>query len=153
VGGVFLFSEDPARLAAWYTEHLGLSFRGEAGPTTFYTVFWAVDPDDPKRKLDTSFAIMRAKVPMPPRPAPPREPDDMYGDQSYMLNLRVRDLEVVLQHLASKGVEPIDAIDESYGRFAWVRDADGRRVELYEPRPGEADQGHRPSSPPLTGTP
>ena len=131
VGGAFIFSCDPDRLAGWYQEHLGLSFE-RAGEGTFYQMFWGVDLEDPSRKMDTTFAIMRASVPFPKHEGGP-EPESMYGDQPFMVNLRVRDIEKVLDHLASLGVEPIQRQDDEYGRFAWIRDADGNRIELYEP--------------------
>ncbi len=57
----------------------------------------------------------------------------MYGDQPFMVNLRVRDLGAVLDFLSSKGVEPIKRSDYDYGLFAWVRDGGGNRIELYQP--------------------
>ena len=133
VGGAFIFSSDPKRLADWYAEHFGFVFESIADYGAFYQVFWGLDPESPKRKLDTTFSIMRAKTPFPTRKKGP-EPTDMYGDQPFMLNLRVNDLHALLTHLAAKGVKPLKREDEEYGRFAWVRDLDGNRVELYEPR-------------------
>ncbi|KPK63522.1 MAG: hypothetical protein AMS21_06620, partial [Gemmatimonas sp. SG8_38_2] len=123
VGGAFIFSSDPERLAKWYQEHLDLSFE-RAGEGAFYQMFWGLDPEDPSRKMDTTFAIMQASVPIPKHEGGP-EPESMYGDQPFMVNLRVRDLGAVLDHLAGRGVKPIQRQDEEYGCFAWVRDADG----------------------------
>ncbi len=132
LGGAFLFSKDPERLAAWYTDHFAMKFEGSAEFGAFYLVFWGLDPDNPKRKLDTTFSIMRAKVDFPEREKGP-EPTDMYGDQPFMLNLRVHDLDGLMKHLAAKGVHPLRREDEDYGAFAWIRDGDGNRVELYQP--------------------
>ncbi|MEM9071470.1 MAG: VOC family protein [Myxococcota bacterium] len=134
VGGVFLFSKDPKRLADWYADIFGIEFSGDAGPTTFYTVFWSRAEDDTERRVDCNFAIMALKRDLPSLPTHAEEPTDMYGDQHYMLNLRVSDLAQTLAHLSEKGVPLIGTMDEPYGRFAWVRDADGNRVELYEPK-------------------
>jgi protein-disulfide isomerase/catechol 2,3-dioxygenase-like lactoylglutathione lyase family enzyme/uncharacterized membrane protein len=134
VGGAFLFSNDPQRLANWYVENLGMEFEA-MGTTTFYHIFWAVDPEDHSRKLDTTFSIMEATTPLKKRGEGP-EPESMYGDQPFMVNLRVRDIDAVLDHLASKGIEPLKREDWDYGRFAWVRDADGNRIELYQPLHG-----------------
>ncbi len=136
VGGAFIFSNDPKRLADWYSEHLGLVFEGDAEFGAFYQTFWCVDPEDSSRKVDTTFSIMKAKVPLPEGQAE-REPESMYGDQPFMLNLRVRDLDTLLDYLESKGVVPLQRSDYDYGRFAWVYDADGNRIELYEPLPAE----------------
>ena len=132
VGGAFVFSEDPARLARWYHDNLGLEFEGSEEFGAFYQVFWALDPDNPAHRLDTTFAIMRSRVPLPSRDVQ-EEPEEMYGDQPFMLNLRVDDLDALLDDLREKGVEAIRREDEDYGHFAWIRDADGNRVELYRP--------------------
>ncbi len=132
VGGAFVFSEDPARLAGWYRDKLGLAFEGSEEFGAFYQVFWGLDPDNPANRLDTTFAIMRARKPMPSRDTE-EEPDDMYGDQPFMLNLRVNDLDALLDDLKQQGIEAIKREDEEYGHFAWIRDADGNRLELYQP--------------------
>ncbi len=135
VGGAFIFSNDAERLANWYEDRLGLTLEkiGEGG--AFYRVFWALDPENPSRRLDTTFSIMSAHVQLP-RPGGDPEPDNMYGDQPFMVNLRVRDLDALIERLESKGVKTLKREDYDYGRFAWVRDLDGNRVELYEPAAG-----------------
>ncbi len=139
VGGAFLFSEEPARLADWYTEHLGIDFEGSEEFGAFYVRYVAVDPADAAWVMDTTFAIMKAKRPVPRMAANEgTEQGDMYGDQPFMVNLRVRDLDAVLQHLAERGVAPLRRDDEGYALFAWVRDLEGNRVELYQPRPEAA---------------
>jgi catechol 2,3-dioxygenase-like lactoylglutathione lyase family enzyme len=132
IGGAFIFTNDPERLANWYREHLGMEFEGDAEFGAFYRVFWGLDPDDRRRKLDTTFSIMKAKVELPVRGEGP-EPESMYGDQPFMVNLRVRDLGAALESLSAKGIKPIKRSDYDYGLFAWVRDADGNRIELYQP--------------------
>ena len=89
--------------------------------------------------MDTTVSIMRARFPTA-RELPEAEPEEMYGDQPFMVNLRVRDLDAVLDRLRAAGTAVIGRMDEPYGRFAWVRDADGNRIELYEPvaAPGES---------------
>lgn len=136
VGGAFVFSEDPARLAGWYRDKLGLAFEGSEEFGAFYQVFWGLDPDDPAKRLDTTFAIMRSRVPLPPRDTED-EPEEMYGDQPFMLNLRVNDLNALLDELQHMGIEIISREDEEYGSFGWIRDGDGNRVELYQPAPGK----------------
>lgn len=131
VGGVFLFSEDPKRLADWYQDAFDLPLE-TYGETAFGYTFAAVDPKDSSRRFETVFSIMKAKSNLPKMPANSGA-EDMYGDQPYMVNLRVDDLEATLTRLAERGVKPLFRQDESYGKFAWVRDADGHRVELWEP--------------------
>jgi uncharacterized glyoxalase superfamily protein PhnB len=135
IGGAFIFSNDAKRLADWYSEHLGLEFEGSAEQGAFYQTFWGLDAVDASRKVDTTFSIMQAKIVLEEKSVD-AEPEDMYGDQPFMVNLRVLDIDAVLESLSSKGVEAIKREDYDYGRFAWVRDLDGNRVELYQPLAG-----------------
>lgn len=132
LGGAFVFSNDAEKLARWYGDHLGFEFEGSVEFGAFYQVFVGLDPENAQRKMDTTFAIMQSKVELE-SPAVDEGFDSMYGDQPFMINLRVRDLAAVLAHLAEKGVEPIKQTDEGYGLFAWVHDGDGNRIELYQP--------------------
>jgi len=140
IGGAFIFSNDPERLAQWYSDNLGLKFEGDPKSGTYYRMFISLDPDDTSRKLDTTFAIMKATIPLESPIPDGSEPENMYGDQPFMINLRVHDLDRLLADIASRNIHPIKRQDESYGKFAWVRDADGNRIELYEPVaiPGES---------------
>ena len=130
LGGTFIISAQPQQLAEWYSRCFGFKF--EQFGASHHQTFWAQDLNDPSRKVDTHFAIMAAKIPVPKRDRS-EEPKDMYGDQPFMLNLRIRDLDGLIAHLESQGVTIIKREDEPYGRFAWVRDPDGHRVELYQP--------------------
>jgi hypothetical protein len=103
VGGAFVFSHDPKRLANWYADNLGLAFEGSESAGAYYLTFWSLDPDDPTRRLDTHFSIIRAHTPMN-RPVPQPEPESMYGDQPFMVNLRTRHLDALVSNLASRGV-------------------------------------------------
>jgi len=132
IGGAFIFSNDAARLAQWYEDNLGMKFEGDPEYGAFYKVFFGLDPADTSRKLDTTFSIMKTVETLPERKVDV-EPDSMYGDQPFMVNFRVTDLDDFLKELAAKGIKPIKRQDESYGKFAWIRDIDGNRVELYEP--------------------
>lgn len=109
VGGVFLRSADPARLKAWYGEHLGFPVQAwgtkfEGCGVTAWTAF----------KADS----------------------DNYGErtQMAMINYRVDDLDALLKELEAKGVwvDP-DRQDGDFGKFAWIKDCDGNRVELWQP--------------------
>ena len=57
----------------------------------------------------------------------------MYGDQSYMVNLRTDDLDGLIADLEAKSIPILKREDEPYGKFAWIRDLDGHRIELYQP--------------------
>ena len=117
VGGVFLESDDPEALRAWYRRHLGI----DAGP--FGADFHWRDPDDPDRRGRTVWNVF---------PTGSEHFGD--GDQRFMVNYRVADLSALLERLKLAGVEPVRGPESySYGRFAWIVDADGNRVELWEP--------------------
>lgn len=112
IGGVFFRSNDPAALAKWYNDHLGITpvpsdyespcWSQEAGPTVF-TPFPA----------DTTYF-------------------DRPG-QSFMVNFRVRDLDAMVRQLEAAGIA-VKLDPESYpnGRFARVHDPDGNPIELWE---------------------
>lgn len=114
VGGVFLRSKDPKALGAWYAKHLGIEV-GEYGATFMW-----------KDEKETG---MTAWNPFPQ--------DTTYfgeGNQAVMINYRVDDLDALLANLAAAGVW-IDEKrqNESYGKFAWIKDCDGNRLELWQP--------------------
>ncbi len=118
VGGVFFKAGDPQALTAWYAAHLGIP-GGEGGSLTF---------DGPESLGTTVIAHFSL--------------DTKYfgeGPQQTMINFRVDDLDALLEQLAGAGVR-IDPNreDHSYGRFAWIWDPEGNRIELWEPAPPQA---------------
>lgn len=134
LGGAFIYSDQPERLAGWFEESFGLSFEKLGNSGTSYQTFWALDPDQPERRLDTTFAIMRSKTDLP-RAEKNQDSGDMYGDQHFMINLRVSNLETLVERLEARGETILGRQDEGeYGLFAWLYDPDGNRVELYESR-------------------
>lgn len=119
VSGVFIQSDDPAALADWYGRHLGLTF-AEWEPGACFGLNFGFRLED-GRKSHTVFSIHRAKTPVS-------------GTlRTVQLNLRVEDLPALVARLEASGlgVEPL--VDCEYGRFAWVTDPDGNRLELYQP--------------------
>jgi predicted enzyme related to lactoylglutathione lyase len=112
VGGVFLKAKDPQALSAWYAAHLGIPAQ-EGGSLAF---------DGPDSAGMTVFAHF---------------PEDTSyfgeGPQQSMVNFRVDDLDALLAQLAGAGVR-IDPRREDYpyGRFAWIWDPEGNRVELWQ---------------------
>lgn len=113
VGGVFLKAGDPTKLAAWYGQHLGIP--GQDGGSLSF--------EGPESMGMTVFAHF------------PQE-TKYFGDgpQQAMINFRVDNLDELLAQLATAEVR-IDPKreDYSYGRFAWIWDPEGNRVELWEP--------------------
>jgi predicted enzyme related to lactoylglutathione lyase len=117
VGGIFLKARDPQTLSDWYARHLGIA-RQNGGPLAF---------DGPESVGMTVFA----HFPL----------DSKYfgqGEQQSLVNFRVDDLDQLLTDLARSGVRIDPKRDDSdYGRFAWIWDAEGNRVELWQPPAAE----------------
>ena len=119
IGGIFFNAKDPVALRAWYKTHLGIdvqewggaAFRwaDEAGKPTTGTTIWSVGATD--------FAP---------------------SSSSFMINYRVADLHGVLASLRSEGCNVLEKTDDSeYGKFGWVIDPEGNKVELWEPPDGQ----------------
>lgn len=110
IGGFFFRAGDPAALAGWYRDHLGIELTDgvwpqAAGPTVF---------------------------------APFSETSDYFAaDRRWMLNLRVADMTAMIAQLQATGVavETRAEWDGDYGRFARIHDPEGNPVELWEPPP------------------
>lgn len=118
LGGIFFKSKDPEKLSAWYEKHLGL----KAHPPAPVRFPWR-EANDPRRTGYTVFA---------PFPADTKyfEP----SQASFMLNFRVANLDALLDSLREEGVTVDPKIEDyEYGRFGWILDPDGNRIELWEP--------------------
>ena len=114
VGGIFFKASDPEKLKAWYRDHLGLPV-DETGNVCFTT------KEDPTPSLVWS----------------PFAKDTTYFEPSkaeFMVNFRVRDLHAMLEQLRAAGAVVDEKVqDEPYGKFGWVMDPEGNRIELWEP--------------------
>ena len=123
IGGIFFKARDPASLRAWYRRHLGLDIK-DWGGVTFH---WHT-PDHPAPHGATVWSIFAA--------------DTSYfgpGSSPFMVNYRVEDLHAVLRELRVEGCDVDPKTEESeFGKFGWVIDPEGNRVELWEPPPGPA---------------
>ncbi|MEO3715426.1 MULTISPECIES: VOC family protein [Roseateles] len=120
LGGLFFKAQDPKALAAWYERHLGMKVEPWGG-----VVFrWADDPAGTEgTTIWSPFAADSGYF------APSAAP--------FMLNLRVADLHALLAALRAEGCQVDDKVDESeYGKFGWVVDPEGNKVELWEPPAG-----------------
>jgi predicted enzyme related to lactoylglutathione lyase len=121
IGGIFFKAQNPDQLQSWYERHLGIT-PGKDGSVAFP---WR-DVSDPERKAHTVWA---------PFPA-----DTSYFEPSrvpFMINYRVENLDKLLGLLREEGVKVDDKREESeFGKFAWIMDPEGNRIELWEPAPG-----------------
>ena len=117
IGGVFITAKDPKALQSWYQRHLGIN----AGP--YGTSFRWRHYDAPDQEGATAWSVFDKKTTY-------LEP----SMRDHMVNYRVADLPALLKVLAEEGVEQIgDMVEEDYGRFAWILDGEGNKVELWEP--------------------
>lgn len=116
IGGIFFKSPDPKRLGGWYRDHLGLDV-GDWGGAIFS---WGGPNSAPGTTTWSPFA--QDTQYMAPGAAP------------FMVNFRVADLEALLAALRAEGCNVLDKTETSeYGKFGWVIDPDGNKVELWEP--------------------
>ena len=121
LGGLFFKSADAEATRAWYARVLGIE-PTEWGGTWFPAADFAAQPG-----AGTVFNIMSSGEYIAP------------STNEFMLNLVVDDLDGVLARAKEHGVEPIKTFpDEFNGRFAHILDPEGRKVELWEPRPVSA---------------
>ncbi len=115
IGGIIFKSENPEKTREWYAKHLG--FQNDDHGTIFQ---WQNEKGE---KGHTVWSPMQRDS---------SHFDD--GDKDYILNLRVDDLDNILEEMRAEGVEQIGETQVyDYGRFAYVRDPDGMKVELWEP--------------------
>ncbi|WP_374334389.1 VOC family protein [Leeia sp.] len=120
IGGIFFKSADPKRLGAWYRQHLGVPV-GDWGGALFK---WGGPESTPGMTLWCPFEQDTAY--MAPSPAP------------FMISFRVADLDNLLSTLRSEGCQVLEETEVSeHGKFGWVMDPDGNKVELWEPPAGQ----------------
>jgi len=118
IGGVFFKSRnDNTALAAWYQKHLGLSLESFGGAI----LRWPDDKADDNGLTVWHVAAKDSKWFSP-------------SDSSFMINYRVDNLDEMIAQLSASGVEIVGG-PESHenGKFAWIMDPDGNKVELWEP--------------------
>lgn len=119
IGGVFLKARDPKALTAWYAKHLNVSVSAYGG----VNFLWS--DEVPKGTGSTAWSLF-----------PEATKYFGTGPQTAMINYRVDDLDALLLQLKADGVT-IDPKreDSPYGRFAWIVDPEGNRLELWQPLP------------------
>ena len=117
IGGVFFKARDPKKMAAWYRDHLGIQSKGG------YADFVWRDRENPDRIGHTTWALFPTNT-------------SYFGSSAapMMINYRVANLERLLAQLRREGVAVEKVEDTDYGRFAWITDPEGNRIELWEPK-------------------
>ena len=121
IGGIFFQARDPAALRAWYRTHLGIDVQAWGG-TAFN---WS----DAEGRPCGGSTIWSVGAMQDDGDGPARAP--------FMINYRVDDLAALLQALRAEGCEVLTQTDDGeFGRFGWVIDPEGNKVELWQPPPG-----------------
>jgi catechol 2,3-dioxygenase-like lactoylglutathione lyase family enzyme len=117
IGGVFLKVRDPKKMRAWYRDYLGI--QNNDG----YADFPWREKDNPDRLGRTVWALFPTNT-------------SYFGTSAapMMVNYRVANLERLLAQLRRAGVAVEKTQDYDYGRFAWITDPEGSRIELWEPK-------------------
>src|SRR3989440_10462076 len=117
LGGVFFKAKDRKAMVQWYSRHVGMdiensmvlfTWRGGTDGKVQGATVWSIFPADTK----------------------------YFGEDgaSFMINYRVKDLDGLLAALRGEGVDVERKVEESeYGRFAWIVDPEGNRIELWQP--------------------
>jgi len=118
IGGVFFKARDPQILRDWYGKHLGIPNMSKYGG-----LFEWKDQDDPDSYGHTVWSPMEEKTTY-------FDP----GNSRLMINYRVENLLVMLEQLKEEGVQVVGKVEEyNYGKFGWILDPDGNKIELWEP--------------------
>jgi len=120
LGGVFFKTTDPKKLKEWYGKHLGL-------PIDDYGASF--------RWIDTQSKD--AKTPALTAWSPFKDDTTYFApsEKPFMFNYRVENLVELLKVLKEEGVQVVGEVEEfSYGKFGWIMDPDGNKIELWEPK-------------------
>ena len=117
IGGIFFFSDNPEKTTKWYADNLGLEtnewgssfeFRNAQRPDEINYLQWS-----PFNKESDYFAPSK---------------------KEFMINYRVQNIEGLIEKLKTNGVTILDEIESfEYGKFVHIMDADGNKIELWEP--------------------
>ena len=119
VGGVFIKAKDPAALRAWYKTQLGIDVQSWGG-----TAFRWTDAAGHPTGGTTAWSI--------------GDGSNFAPGTGFMINYRVSDLHALLAALRASGCQVADKTDESdFGKFGWVTDPEGNKIELWEPPAGK----------------
>jgi len=120
LGGMFLYANDPPALSRWYAQHLGIEPEWQ-DPKNCGRSFLLRDEGWPDVPAMAVWALMAPKEPLPE------------GRRQAMINYRVYDMDRLLAQLRAADIAIEKESDDEYGRFAWIYDPEGNRIELWQP--------------------
>jgi predicted enzyme related to lactoylglutathione lyase len=124
IGGIFFKCKDPQKMKEWYSKHLGLN------TDQYGTSFEWRQGDDSTKKGFTQWSPFSDKTTY-------FEP----SQREFMINYRVENIEALVDELKKEGVEITDSIETyEYGKFVHIMDAEGNKIELWEPVDEEYDK-------------
>lgn len=117
IGGIFFKCKDPDNMKAWYQKHLGLN------TNQYGAVFeWHQGADSTKKGFTNWSPFNETTKYFAP------------SEKDFMINYRVENLEALVEELKQGGVTILDAIEAyAYGKFVHILDAEGNKIELWEP--------------------
>lgn len=122
IGGIFFKAKDAQALREWYQRHLGIELEPWGGSAFRWT-----DAQGQPFNGTTVWNVFEAGSDYF---APSKSP--------FMINYRVDDLHAVLKDLREEGCAVQEKVEESeYGKFGWVLDPEGNKVELWQPPVGQ----------------
>jgi len=122
IGGIFFKAKDAAALRAWYKQHLDIDVQDWGG--TAFT--WTDANGNPTGGMTVWTVFPEASKQFAP------------SNASFMVNYRVDDLHALVAALKAEGCNVLDKIDDSeYGKFGWVIDPEGNKIELWQPPAGQ----------------
>ena len=126
IGGVFFKAQDPNAMKEWYRKHLGID-AGDYGATFDWR-----ETEDPQKEGQTVWTLF---------------PNDTKyfapSTSPFMINYRVEDLHGLVAMLREEGVVVEKVDDSDYGKFAWISDPEGNRIELWEPPAPKTDDSQK----------
>lgn len=121
IGGIFFKCQDPNKMKEWYKTNLGLETNDYGATFEWY------EGEDSKKKASTQWAPFKETTKY-------FEP----STKDFMINYRVENLEALVEELKGNGVTILDAIETyDYGKFVHILDAEGNKIELWEPTESE----------------
>jgi len=121
IGGVFIYANDAKALSNWYAHHFGLKLETYEDGKVYGTEFKYRRLGDSSQVDSTVFSISQSKTTLP------------VERREAVINYRVRDLKTFLEQLKAEAIEIEKTEDFEYGKFAWIKDPEGNRIELYQP--------------------
>ena len=114
IGGVIVRSKNPKALSAWYRDVLGLEIEPWGGAKLSYAA-----PGHP------AMAVWS--------PLPMNSDELAPSTRDLMLNLAVDDMDAYVARLTAKGVAILKRDQDAFGKYAWVLDPDGTKIEFWQP--------------------